>query len=404
MSTTFKKLAGISSATFFAQFLQFLVFILVARMLGPFELGIFAVVLVVVNITVGIFDFGRTTYFTRELAFGRLSPTNFWNEVIDRVIILTAILLVVSIALLFTGNLKWALGCLLVVTQYTFQTVQALAKSNINLKKLALAIIADRFVCLSMVIGLQFFELGTVSWVVASWAMGQIIGILLLSIRAKIQLYYINLARIRTSLGFRKSAHLGAQSLSSIVVTLDQVVLGAISGPAQAGIYAAIAKWFTSFAILGNSFGTVALNNAANKGKNFSEFWRSEVRILLVVLISCIAVIVISFFFGREIIDFTIGPEFEMSSGLLPILSASATFALIGQVASASLQYYGLEKMTSRISILSGSAYVLILAIVLNLISGLGALVLSTSQLVFQSCLAISLLFVGVRARRRGLI
>jgi hypothetical protein len=72
---------------------------------------------------------------------------------------------------------------------------------------------------------------------------------------------------------------------------------------------------------------------------------------------------------------------------------------LMGQILSTSLQYYGLEKLTSKISFFGGTAYVVFLAAALTIFSGPGSFILSIIQLIFQCFLTLSLLVVALRAK-----
>jgi O-antigen/teichoic acid export membrane protein len=401
MKETILKIVGISSANLLSQILQLLIFVLAARQLGPAELGIFAIVLVLINFAVGLFDFGHTTYFTRELAFGRMPIPHFWNEVRDRSLFLISIAAIASIVLLSTGHIVWATACWLLVTQYVFQTLQASFKSRVKLKRLASAIVLDRLLCLLALVGMSFASQITISNVIIAWSLGQSSAIFILAIGRDSTRFVFSSSRIIASLSNKKTLHLGVQSISSIIPTTDQLILGTLGGPAQAGILAAVAKWFTSFAILGNSFSTVALNQAANLKKSYSQYLKSETKPFLLMITLCSAVILASYVYGDELIEFTLGPEFQLSAPLLPLLAASATMALIGQIATSSLQYFGFEKAASKANIIGGVTYLAVLFGTLSLIGENEALVLAVCQFVFQSLLTCTLILVGFIAKSR---
>lgn len=388
-----KNIFGLTSANAVAQIIQFSVFILLARDLGPAGFGEYLICLVAVAFSIAVSDFGRSSFLTRELAFQRLQISEFWDEALSRIALLSILALTVSLGFLAFGLQIAALACLLTSTQYAFQLTQAFAKSQLQTLKLSIALVIDKLSFLFAITCAIFWRALTPEVAILATALGQLLAVFILV--AKSELFSINIRhnRVWKSLYPKSSFHMGVFSLSNTITSLDQVILGSLSGPRQTGLYGAVSKWFAPLGILSGVVGIVTANDAARRHSSVSRAL-SENKYVWISLILFGLVISIGALFSGNFVTTILGDSYTTSGQLVSVLAVSASLSLISSPLASLLQYFGKEKAVSVCIGLLGLAYLGALSMILSLGSKDGALVMSQLQLGLQIAILVGLLSI----------
>jgi O-antigen/teichoic acid export membrane protein len=381
-----RNILGLSSANAFAQILQFAAFLFLARQLGPFHFGTYLIALVVSAFVVSFFDFGRGAFFTRELAFARLNIDDFWAQSLGRIGALTFVCLSVAFFLMLNGQFVGATTCLLISTQHTFQLVQALAKSEIKTAKLSLAIIADRFLFALIIVITGSFSLLTAEMAIISSAICQLVGAAILLFRVRIATPSLKLGVVLRSLNPKPSFHLGIFSITNSLTTLDQAILGTISGQVQTGLYGAVSKWFAPLGIMSGSVSIVVANDAAKKHRSAlgaiisgKETWFLLIGVSLSTAIAGV--------FGSQVVILVLGDGYEKSVNLFIFLAISASLSFLSSPIASLLQYFHKDRAVSVCIGTLGMLYVVMLSLFLADKPNEPALLMSQMQLGLQACI-----------------
>lgn len=378
-----KSVFGLTGANAIAQILQFATYLVLARVLGPEELGVFLITVVISMLVIAFFDFGRTSFFTRELAFGRLAVSEYWGEALIRVFVFSALAAAAGLLLLLLGQTVGALTCLMVTSQYCFQLFQALPKSQIQVRRLSLALILDRLTFAVFIVVLFTNNLLNVEATIIVSALSQAVGCFVLIIGQNLVRVAVNGTSLKVAMNPKTSFQFGVFTLVNTLRNLDQVLLGAIAGSAQTGIYGAVSKWFAPLAILSGSVSTITANDAARNYSDIRSSLRAERNIW--ILLFCLAIMVpLAAALASNLVPTILGEEYRESAPLLVYLAASASIALFSSPLSALLQYFGRDKQVSLSVGLLTFLYLLALAGILCTGVENAALVTSQLQVLFQ--------------------
>jgi len=383
MPKLYSRIFGLASANAFSQAIQFLIIIMLARSLGPTELGKVFIGLVVANLFFAFFDFGSTTYFTRGLAKGEITQKEFLAQFRVRVALFAVTNLGICCLALALENSWLAATCSLAFTQFVFQGLQSVAKSQIRLSNLAMAVIGDRMVCLTVVVLCGFTQSMSPELALLSWSAGQIFGSLLLAIRSFEKQDWSQKTSIRAAMGYWRHRHLGFFSLTNVLVTLDQAILGNVSGTRQTGLFGAVSKWFVPMSMVSASASLVVSNHVARAASNAREAIRETRRVWIGIVAIAIAVGIGGWFIS-PVVDLLLGSQFEASKPLIGFLAVSSAIVFINQPLASLLQYFDQERYVSRVIWITGVVYLVSLTVFLAQFQEQGALILAELQIALQ--------------------
>jgi O-antigen/teichoic acid export membrane protein len=385
------SISGLVSANAAAQLVQFAIFVLLARTLGPAEFGWFVMALLVSNLGTVIIDFGSSTYFTRELAFGRVSTGLFSSALILRVLVFGSGLIAAATLMHFLGYQVASGICLVILSQYIFQAIQAVPKSINRTGFLSLGIIIDRVVCLCVVVAFQSANGLDVWGGLTSWSAGQICGMAIIVLGYYKHKFEVKRENLKVAFNLREFRHLGFSSLSNIATSFDQIILGWIGGSQQTGIYGAVAKWFTPVSLLSSSISTISSNHAAKHASNPWEALKKQ-KLLWVFMVALSAIVATSGPILLLGVDLLLGPDYMQSKSLIPFLAISSALMFLNLPLGALLQYFGEDKFVSRVVVTTGLMYLPLVAGILMVWPSNAAVNMIYGQIALQSIINLSFL------------
>lgn len=398
MSKLYSRIFGLAGANALSQLVQFSVVILLARNLGPTEIGKVFIGLVVANLLFAFFDFGSTTYFTRGLAKGEITQQEFLSQFRVRVALFGIINFAICCLALALGNLWTVATCSVALSQFLFQGLQSVAKSQIRLTSLAMAIIGDRVFCLLVVTLFAFNQYMSPELALLSWSAGQVLGSVLLAIRSFRKQDWSQKTSIRVAMAYSRHLHLGFFSVTNVLVTLDQAILGNISGTRQTGLFGAVSKWFVPMSMVSSSASLVVSNHAARISSNARAAIKETSKVWIGIVSVALAVSVGGWFIS-PVVDFLLGNQFEDSKQLIGFLAVSASIVFINQPLASLLQYFDQDKYVSKVVWITGAIYLVLLTVFLVQFQEQGALILAEMQIGLQLCILFFLLLGISRPR-----
>jgi O-antigen/teichoic acid export membrane protein len=296
---------------------------------------------------------------------------------------MAAISALVGGTLFSLGNSVGALTCLMATSQYGFQLFQALPKSQVRVKRLSTAIILDRFTFATLVLVLVANGLLNVENTLISSIIAQSVGCMALLIRQDLGKLGVNLSSFKQAMNPKKSFQFGVFTLVNTLRNLDQVLLGAIAGSSQTGIYGAVAKWFAPLAILSSAVSTITANDAARNHSDIRSSIRAEKTIWLGLSALAVLIPLVSML-ASNFVPIILGTDYSESAELLVYLAASASIALFSSPLSSLLQYFGKDKQVSLSVGILTVLYLMALSGFLSLGVDNAALFASQLQVVFQ--------------------
>lgn len=163
--------------------------------------------------------------------------------------------------------------------------------------------------------------------------------------------------------------------LSALAVTvymkIDQVMINAILGPREVGIYSAAIKIYEAWILIPYTFSISILPLLVRSRKNYSpETYENTLKkIFSVVIWANILVATIITIIGEKVILFSFGPQYIESHSVLTICIWSAIFASIGSV---SARYFSVEHLEKKLAVRTTAACALNIALNLILIPHYG--------------------------------
>ena len=394
----FSRVASLTAGTAGAQLMQLFLFVMLARELGPSNLGKILLSILVANLITVIVDFGASTFFTRELAFQRLSASQFLGICAVRFRALSALVLFSVLIWWATGLTFIPLVVLLASTQHMFNILQSLPKSGTNVRTLALATLVDRALCLILVFLMMLTDQLSVEGALLSWALSQIAGGTVIYFSYLRQDSAERNRSITEAFPLRKLVNLGIFSLSNVISTSDQLLLGFFGGSYQVGIYGAVSKWFSPIAIISGSITTVASSHAARMSTRPLDLIRANKKGVRLIIVFSLVVIVAGLS-APALVPLILGDEFLTSAGLMPFLAITASIAFLNTPLASLLQYFNAERKVARITSAGGIVYLIGIFILMQLFPENAVLVLAQAQIVFQLATFFLLLFSLAKLR-----
>ncbi len=394
MTNIFKRILGLAGFNAISQIIQFVILVFLARDLGPDELGKLFVGLVTANVIFATFDFGASTYFTRGLAKGEISLQQFSDQFRVRLVLFAALSSAVGLVACALDN-QWLIATAAVAfSQFVFQGLQSVARSQKSVMNLSFGIVSDRVICfLSVTILIALTEM-TANLALICWALGQVFGSMVLFLSTIRGAERGKRPSIKVAMNINRHKQLGYFSIANVLMTLDQALLGQISGTRQTGLIGSVSKWFTPVAMLSSSASLVVSNHSIRTAANARSAIRQTSRVWFVMALFSLAVGTCSWFMA-PLVDLLLGNEYREAQALVGILGVGAAIAFVNQPLASLLQYFDGEKYVARTIWATGICYLALLSIALFLLPSQGALVLAYMQVFLQISILATLL-IGV--------
>ncbi len=401
MTKLYSRIFGLAGANALSQLFQFVLVILLARSLGPAELGKVFIGLVLANLLFAFFDFGSTTYFTRGLAKGQITQQEFLGQFRVRVALFALVNLAICCVGLACENFWLVASCSVAFTQFLFQGLQSVAKSQIRLTNLSLGIVGDRLFCLVVIALCGASVRMSADLALLSWSAGQIFGSAFLALRTFKKHDWSYKTPIHVAMNYRRHQHLGYFSVTNVLVTLDQAILGTISGTRQTGLFGAVSKWFVPMSLVSSSASLVVSNHSARYSSTAREAIR-DTRKVWIGMASIALAVSIGGWFISPVVDILLGSQFQDSKQLVGFLAISSSIIFINQPLASLLQYFDQEKYVSKVIWITAAIYLAVLTLVLSQFQAQGALILAELQVGLQFSILICLMLGICRHRLVG--
>lgn len=396
----FKKISNLAFGNIFSQVVQLIIFIVLARYLGVSDFGEFTIALLLANFGVVIFDFGHTTFFTRELAFNRMSREEYSRRISMRVSWLTSASLILGCIFLALGNSLGFAALLVAASQNGFQLVQAFLKSKLQVGRLGFVLGVDRLVALFLILLIASQSEINPTLALLAWVVGQSTATLMACFGQNAPKISLVFGNPKEMISHGKVRHLALFSVTNLISSLDQVLLRAFGGSFQVGQFSAVAKWFIPFGLIGGSVSTVLTNQAATDSTGPWAAIRMQRTVWAALTFVALSVSVGSLFLG-DLPGFLLGSDFEDSAKYLLPVSISASVILLNQPLAMMLQYFGLEKKVSKIVFLATFGYLGMFLIFCLLGPGDLANVMAWGQVLMQLTIFASLVCSMFRFKHR---
>jgi O-antigen/teichoic acid export membrane protein len=199
-------------------------------------------------------------------------------------------------------------------------------------------------------------------------------------------------------MNYKNHFHLGLFAFANVLVTMDQAVLGSISGPKQTGLLGAVSKWFAPLGVVSYSASLVVSNHSVRNFdtpkdaiRNYYKFWLGLGGVAVFVSIS-------GLYLGI-FVELLLGPQFLPAKDFIWILAISAALIFINQPLASLLQYFNREKYVSAVMWIAGPAYLIWLTFSLFVFGGQGAVIAAICHLVMQAFILASLILGVFRSR-----
>lgn len=394
----FASVAGLSVGSLISQVVQFVIFILLARDLGPSSFGSFVLALAVSNLLIVCVDFGKSLSLTKELSFGLLSQAGFQRQLSARAIVLTVCAALGALVSFILGNSYISAVALLVLSQSTFMIAQALLRSTLRVTRLSFALVLDRLLCLLLIVSTSLWSELTPPVVLFYWSISQFVATLLILAAVEKKTWKLSKIDYFSAFNYRRTFHLGVFSLTNLATTIDQLIVKATAGAFALGSFAAVSKWFAPLQFVSSSFSTVIINGLASQkfqfdGSESKRMWRALVGLAFMVFIGSI--------FLSDFAINLLGESYTSVTPLFPILGLTAAIVLFNLPLAQLLQYFGRDKQVSLVTLLASLFYLSTLYLVLSIDNADAAIKAGYLQLTMQSGILMAFLFMRFRLRAK---
>jgi O-antigen/teichoic acid export membrane protein len=353
--------------------------IYVARYLGPTDFGVLSYVLAITALIIAVGKLGMDAIVVRETVKKhsdrkRIVSTAFW-------LMLTAGIVVYITTNLLSLKLHTSLITAIYVSIITISVIftpflaieyyyQSQLKSKISTACRSASLITSSLMKLYLV----WMKSDLIYFVIVS-LLDHVLMAALLTLSLKHPL------KIQNTLCFdpviarnmlRSSWPLVLSALAvTIYMKIDQVMINAILGPREVGIYSAAVKIYEAWILIPYTFSISILPLLVKaKNNNSQESYEHTLKqIFSIVMWVNILVAAVVTFSGETIIRYSFGAQYMESHSVLTICIWSAFFASIGSV---SARYFSVEHLEKKLALRTSAACFLNILLNLILIPRLG--------------------------------
>ncbi|WP_211879769.1 glycosyltransferase [Pseudarthrobacter albicanus] len=379
-SVGFQAIA-LAASTGTAQLVVALLYIWSARSAGPESFGVLVASIGIGTAAVGFLDFGTNSYWSREVAIGRMSLDLLGRRIASKIVFAAMLATAwVLICLWFIpGTFLW-IASPIAFSSLLNQSFQVSLRGIARGDLVSFSILSDRLVAL---LAFGAMVLGGVSIIDCLW-----LSLTLGSLWAAVSGWLLTPAGARpllrldlTTNPWKSAGHYGLANVAFSAQSLDTPIMTVFGGPTAAGIYAAVARWTQPMGMLANAFSSAAAPHMA-RATTGVEAWHHVKRSIWLpaaAILACLCIAVAS----PILVLLLIGGAYGDSAAVLQILALGTIPAIANQPLFVFLQARGLDKPVSFLAMINVVVQLGLVAILSAYMGAIGAaLAAAVSQLV----------------------
>lgn len=362
---------ALAGGTGVAQVIMAGLYILSARSSAPSDFGLVVAAIALGTTAVGVLDFGTNSFWTREVASGRLNPRELGKRLASK-LFYAAIVLSAWTIITFTwvpSTSLWMAGpvAMSLLGSQSFQVpLRGLGRGDL----IAAAVLIEKVATAAVFFLLLAFGTEPISALWSSLFLGGLSSALLC--------WQLTPKRNRPPLILRRgtnpwtaSGHYGIATVALTAQSLDVPILTVFGGASAAGVYAAVSRWTQPMSLLAGAFSSASAPHIA-KAHSAHEAWQSakkSIWLLWVAVGLCVTIAVIA----PTIVDTLIGSSYVGAGDVLRVLAVSTVFAIANQPLYVFLQARGFDRPIAMITIMSVLLQLVLVAVLSNSMHGVGA-------------------------------
>jgi O-antigen/teichoic acid export membrane protein len=382
----------IALSTGVSQVILAVLYLVAARSAGVESYGSVVAAVAAGLATFGLLDFGTDALWVREIAAGRLDPSEYSRRAVSKlaIILVTAVLWAVVIGLLFTSTLYWLSG-FFAFAQGLSQTVQTAVRASGRAELAGGAILIDKGVAALVFFGLW---LGGADVLVAL-----VLGLLAGPVASGIASNALFLGdwklrpRLRRPVNPWQGSHsFGIANAAVTARSYDVTLTQAFGGSLAAGTYGAVNRWTQAIELLSSAFSSASAPYMASapSARAAIRHLRSAMWLPLLAILASVVGIVIA----PVLVSFLLGDAYAGSATVLRILAAGTIVSNVNQPLFVFLMARGKDRKGAA-SLSTGMGITLVLVAVLS--PGLGASGAAIAYVCGQAVLLLMLASSAVR-------
>lgn len=353
------------------QIFTILLYLVTARNSSPRDFGLVMSALVGVTLAANLVNFGSNVLFIRELASGTLSDSEFVSRWSSKVLVaLAAAGISVAVLSLILRSLPLATVLGLAASLFLYsvsQTSQAPLQAESRFGLLSVINLVDKGGALTVAVILHLLQVPAHQalplGIAAGTGSATVLALSCWRPALRRQLSGVRSVRISDLRNpWKGSGHFGASSLLVSSTSADVLVLGALGGPAAAGLYSAVGRWVQPF-VLASSAYTQGVFPSVASAPSDRDGWRRTIhgwRLLWVLLTLVCALIGL----GPFLIDLLLGEDYKGSIHVLTVLAIGIPAMTVNQPLYSFLQARGRDVSAARaIAIAIATQFCLVVAL-----------------------------------------
>lgn len=389
----------LAGATGFSQLLLAVMYVLVAREIGPASYG-FIIAAIALGMTFSTFlDFGSNMFWIREGASGRLDAEQLGARALSKVILSTCILGAWTAVLIvghFGAAFLWVSGPI-ALASLVAQTSQMGLRRLGRVDLVAATVLVDRTVGIAVLLVLLFGLRVNATW--SLW-----LAIVAGSAAGAIACWVLTPAGSRLRLGsgllinpWRGSGYYGLSGVAGSIQSLELQAIALVGGPAAAGLFGAVNKWTQPLGLLSSAFAGASEPFVA-AASSWKVAWR-QIRHAFWLPLAAMAGGLLGAVLAPLLVPVLLGDDYTGSVGVLQLLALGTIPGVANQILAVFLQARGSDRPVSFILLFSAVAQLVLVALLVADLGAFGgALASSGSQLIAF----IGLVGLALRLRSHG--
>jgi len=380
-------------ATGASQVVTAVLFIVAARLTSVQLFGLAATSVALGTVSSGLLDFGFNSFFTRELAAGRITLETYWAKAKTKITI-AAVLAFSWFCIFVSINTILSMSSLIFFSVLLFQTLLVPLRAHSRGSVISTLVLVERFSAAGIFV--IFIQLGP------NPATSLIISLFAGTCGAS----YIAMNFVRTSLRASKvqahrglpwtgSRNYGLSAVSNSLQQLDLPLLALLGGSGMAGIYGAINKWTQPLGIVANAYATAATPFIAKSHSTRAAMLEIKKSAWIVGLSLVFAGAMVPA--APSLVDLLLGTSYEGAVPVFQLMAIGTIPAIINQVLATGLQARGFDKQVARVSISGVIVQLTLLALLAGTCGALGA---ASAYCALQTCVFLALFFLLIKKLR----
>jgi O-antigen/teichoic acid export membrane protein len=366
-------------------------YVVAARLTSPASYGLVVASIALGTAAVGLIDFGSNTLWVRELARDGLSPRTVLDRAVNKVG-LGWLLAVVWGGLCFTVLPTHLLSAGAIgAAILTNQTAQVFLRGQGRADVVAVTVVLERAVGGVALAVLLFGDMSPL----AALPLALLVGTLVSAVVA----FVLGRPRGARMLPFKwqnpwlGARHFGLGVAAQTGSAFDLPLLGAVGGPAAAGLYGAVNRWTQPMGLLAGAFSSALTPYIANVGslRAATSHIRRAVWLLFLAVLACVVIAIVA----PSIVPLLVGSQFADAGIVLRILALGTIPAVLNQPLAGALQAVGRERSVALLIAVGVGLQLLVIAV---FGAGFGAVGAAYAFLFLQSGLLIALVVLVMQS------